>query len=747
MANVDFNFRSSVKDIQNRLISQSIRSTSNLELLRSEEAIQDVIKSYIDRFQAIGGMLFDVSKYLAKSKEVIRSEQFNDIFETIFIDLTALYSDLNLVEQILELNLQRNKNFFLIIKKRIRDLWNKLNLARLYIYDSNPSDESYYESFFTDINASNIQNVYVDKKNGYLYLKPKFRKVQNRQHLIKSIKSTTFPVNSDNGGAAHTTSELNTFEDNYKNGSRDMLQNGLWKEEIVCSEIPNIIYNIGSDNVPFWRNYRGVLSIVDIEYAYPVEINRLDLDVFGDKPILIDAVLYKKSENDDWQVANFALDDPLTESNPDTITKRHAVRGNAFDIISFYNIGRIKAKYLRLVVNQENYEFIETKDSGEFDIDLKIQNDLAERRYELVKFGSNYEEALSAPINDENISLYNKIINIIESVSNVESILGEIEKVLIPSFDVDIYDFTRTLKFDIGAWSIEPTLEIYEKQNGIFDSKPYPIRDRSLVSVSLNTKQTVPESTTCNWYININNKDIPIAENGSVIRKEPITPISMSRYPNFKSWKPGAFVLLDFPIDPQNIFNLGIYTNGEFNQLGESRIASLNSRLLFIKDLKDPYRSEFVVRYLSASFKTVNVYVLGIKPTIDSANEIIPLGIVSSRREILEAIIESVRFRGSTVKLNSKYSVVNAHATLDESKGWFGATFNRPLFIAREIVPYLNTDDLVRYQHVLKFGKSKISSTRDDMLTYFTGDASGQSDLNLLSSISNIAPFSVVRVI
>lgn len=750
MANIDFSFKSSIKDIQNRLITQSIRSTSNLELLRSEEAIQDVIKSYMDRFQAVGGMLFDVSKYLAESKEVIRSEDFNEMFGDIYVDLSALYGDLSLMEQILELNLQRNKNYFAIVKKRIRDLWNKLNLARLYIFDSNPADESYYESFFTGINADRVQNVYVDKKNGYLHLRPRSKEIHNRSHLIKKVTSVTYPVNSDNGGAYHTTNELNTFDDNYKNGPRDMLQNGLWKDEVICSEVPNLIYNIGTDSLPLRRNYRGILSIIDIEYAYPVEINRLDLDVFGDKPLLIDAILYKKTEDSDWQVANFALEDPLIESNPNSITKRHSARGQAFDIIAFYNISKITAKYLRLVINQENYEFIETRDTGESELDLKIQNDLSERRYELVKFGANYEKALTTPVNDENVSLYNKVIDVVESVSNIESILSEIEKILIPAVDIVTYDFTRTIKFETGAWSIEPIHETYERQNGIFDSNPYPLRDRALVSVSLKTKQQVPESTTCNWYINVANQDIPIAENSTVMRKEPVSALSMSQYQNFSNWSPGAFVLLDLPVDPLIMYQMGIYTNGEFSELTEPQIAALNSRLLYIKDLEDPYRSEFVLRYPCAMYSSVNVYVLSIKPTTSAAGEIIPLGLISSRREILKAFIDSVRYKNTADGpteglLNEKYSISNAHATFSEAKTWFGAQFNHAIFMAEEITPYLDASDVSNFSSVLRQGPSKLSSTKADMLTYFSGAASGPADLNVISSIANVAPFRIVR--
>jgi hypothetical protein len=751
--NSDFNYKSNIKDVQNRLISQSIKDTSNLELLKSEEAIQAVIKSYIDRFQSVGGMLFDVSQYLAKSKTVIRSETFNEMFNDLYIDLVSLYADLDIVEQVLSLNLQRNKNFFSIIKKRIRDLWNKLSLSRLYIYDSNPADESYYESFYTDIYANRTQNVLVDKKLGFLYLKPRQKVTHNISQKIKKISSVTYPVNSDNGGALHTTSQLNTFEDNYTNGPRDMLQHGLWKEEVICDEIPNIIYNIGSSGVPLYRNYRGIVSIIDIEYAYPVDINKLDFDLFGDRSTTIDAVLYKSNDNDDWSIANFALDDPLSTIDPTVITKRNSVRGSAFDVISFGNIQKFTCKVLRLVINQDNYNYIDTKDTGEKELDKKIEKDLSERRYELVKFGANYEDALSTPINDENVSLYNKIVNIIESVSNVESILEEIEKVLLPPVNIVTYDFTRAIKFEVGTWSIEPSLETYERQFGIFDSKPYPLRDRSLVSVSLKTKQKIPEATTCSWYISVDNKNIPIIENNSYIRKEKMNAISMRDYSNFKDWSPGSFILLDFPINPYSDSDIGIYTDGNYNPVAREKIAFLNSRLLFIKDMVDPYRSEFVIRYSAALYNSVNLYSLSIKSTSSLDGELIPLGIVSSRREVLDSFIESVRFRISLEEevynklLSEQYSVVNAYATKEEAEGWFGSAFSSCLFISSSVMPHLNIEDLNPYQNVYRQGDSKLLTSSTEMLNFFNGVSSGASDLNLLSSIANLCPFNVVRLI
>lgn len=750
MAN-NFNFKSNIKNLQTKLISQNIRESSNLDILRSEEAIREVIKSHMDRFSATGGLLFDVSKYIARSKEPIKSDYFNHIFEDIYVDLSALYHDLGIVDDVLNLNLQRNKNFFLVIKKRIKDLWNKLSLSRLYIYDDNPSDESYYESFFSDIDVHNIQNITVDKKNGILHLAPVNKKINNLSHLIKNITSTTYPVNSNNGGANHITHDLNTFEYNYKSGRpRDMLRNGLWKESIVCSEVPNIIYNISSDSVPIWRNYKGIVSIIDIEFSYPVDINRFDFDLYGDKSTLIDAVLYKSTNDCEWSSANFLLDDPLEISDPTTITKKYSVRGKAFDIASFYNIEKIKAKHLRLVFNQENYDFLESKDFGEMDIDTKIQNDLSQRRYDIIKFDQNYEESLSTPVNDDNTSLYNKIISVIESVTTIEDILKQIEKIIIPSTDVVTYDFTRSPIFEIGAWSIEPIIETYHRQNGIFESKKYKLKDSALSSVSLKTKQSIPESSTCNWYIKLgDNQEIPIIENDSIIRKEPARPIDMSTYGNLSSWSPGTFILLDFPIDVCYTDFLGIYINGKYNSVSQNQIAYLNSRLLYIHNLTDPYRSKFVIRYHSAMYKSVNLYVLSPKPNTNPTSDIIPFGVVSSRREVLNAFIKNVRFRSSENHqykyLDDYYTVISAMSTIEESKIWFGPHFNNCVYIADEVFSFFNNSDLSMFNNVINRNPSKLGSNQENINLYFNGQGYGYSDLNILGLVSNIAPLGFYR--
>lgn len=741
--NSTFSFKSSIKDIQNRVLSQNIREISNIEQLNSEEAIRNVLKSYTDRFQALGGMLIDVNNFVAKSKQVIKVGQFNDLFEGIYIDLLALYSDLDLVDQVLNLNLQRNKSYFLNIKKRIRDLWYKLNLTRSYIYDTNPTDESYYESFFTDINSTFVDNILIDKKNGYMYLAPINTNIQNSSHLIKNITTTTYPVRNDNAGIEYTTNELNTYEYNYKYGSRDMLENGLWKEELLLSDIPSMLINIGTTELPIKRNYKGIVSIIDIEYTYPVEFNRIDFDLFGDKSTTIDAILYKEYSTDNWQIIKFENDDPLLSKTNIYDSKHYAVRGTNIDVLTFYNIQKVTTKYLRLVVNQNNYEFLDSNlNKNDNSIQAKIQKDLEERRYELIQFDSNLSDIVSTPINDQNTSLYNTIMSIIESTSNIETILTEIEKLILPQINVVNYDFTSTIKFEIGLWSVEPKLEKYTPFLGKFNSINYSIKDKALISASITTKQTTPGSTTCNWYLDVAGKNIPIVENNKTMRKEPLNVINMKSYPTFSDWAYGTFVLLDFPVDPHMVELIGMYTNGTFSENITSQICFLNSRLLYFPELKNAYGMNYVLRYPCAIYNTVNLYVLTLKSSAKTTFKNIPFGIISTNKDILTAFIKST-YDGNGVVLSENYIIVNTIATKEEAQSWFGENFSKAIFIAKEIEDILTLAN--NYQSIISLEYTKLSSTYSDALLYINGTSTGNSNLSILSTIDNIAPLSNIR--
>ena len=736
-----FNFNSTIKNVQNTLIASTIKEVSNLELLRSEEAIRDVIKSYTDRFKAVEGMLTDVSKNVAISKEIIRLSDFNNLFESIYIDLSALYNDLDLVDTVLTLNLNRNKNYFLIIKKRMRDLWQRLELTRLQTYDLSPADESFYESFYSAINSTFVSNIKVDKKNGFLILDSRRRRLLNDVPYIKSVTSTTYPVENEDGGVLFTTSPLNDINENYKNGTRDLLSDGLWKEQILCKDIPNMIVDIGSGIPP--RNYRGAVSLVDIEYTYPIELNRVDIDVFGEKVLDIDCILYKANEDDEWTPITYEGEDPMEEANPTTDLKFKSVGGRAFDVISFTNIKKTSVKYLRIVFNQQNYSLLDSATLPEKTLEEQIELDLSERRYELVKFGASLEEELVTPVNENNRSLYNKIISIIESTRNIGIILEKINKVLVPEIKTITTSFSKTAQFEIGAWSIEPMIEEYTRLQGKYDSTLYHLRNKTLAAVQLKTDQEAPNATTCNWYVTVNGKDIPIVENDLAWRKEPINVVTSSITSNvFSDW-PGTFILLDFPIDPLISEQLGIYENGIFNYEFSTKIIFLNSRLLYLHDLVDPFGAEYVVRYPLTKYGCVSLYTLNYNKNQNAIP--ISLGIVSARRAVLESFCNKAGLSGEPLSTN--YTISSAPATVIEAQTWFGSEYASCIFIDDSIKAQLDLSEIGNLDSIVTHSVSKLSTTLSDVTSYYHGLGAGSSDLGLVALYPNVAPIDVKRII
>lgn len=709
---MQFSYTGNLKDIQNKLVAQSIREVSNIGLLKSEEAILSVIKSYTDRFKSVEGRLTDARKYIVNSRDVIKVQQFNDLFESIHIDLASLYGELELVDTVLGLNLHRNKNYISIIKKRIADLWLRLHSARLNIYDSNPGSESYYESFNSQFNLLTYNNITVDKKFGVLHLTPIHIDMHNESTEIKSITASTYPANNEEGGVLHTTNILNTFLENYSSGPRDMLKNGLWKEEVLTSDIPDMCVNIGDIDNKIFKSYKGVVSLVDIEFSSATLINRFDFDLFGDMVTSIDQILYKTSDDSEWKTVVYEAEDEdtLEIEGPFSVV----ARGSSFNVLNFMNLVPIKATRLRIIFLKSNYSLVDSTVVTNDAINKEIFEDFSERRYEVFRFGTSIDDQLSAPVNDENFSLYSKIMEIIESTRDIDRMLHKINKLLNPQVQLTTVDFQRLLKYEVGAWSIEPYEETYTNSLASFQSINYKLADKSLISVSLLTKQSTPKSSSCTWYVNIGKDRVPILENSSVWRKEPANTLKLSGLPIISNF-PGTFILLDFPIDVTLASTLKMYHNGELLEGVLDNVAFFNTRLLYLDGLTFE-STNLVVRYPVDQFECVNLY--GISAGYPDRYS---CGIVSSRRTALQCLVDNVP------SLKEKYVVSSILSTRSEARQWFGSSFSKTIFVDNTLgisTELLQTPVYSIMNGSVVEGLSKIQSTYSDVSTYLNGGAS-----------------------
>lgn len=662
-----YNINSSIPGNQRTLISNSVRENSNWQLLKSEESVRAVLESYADKFKAVGGKLTEAADHYVESKDLIKTEDFNNLFESIWMDLKTLYSEIQRVDELLQFNLGRNKKFFKILKKRIRELWNKLDITRLSISDSSLLDESYFESFSSIVSQHTYENLMLDKKTGLLHLKPKRFNISNKSYQIKNISSVTYPVHNVDGGSIHTTSELNTFEYNYGEGRpRDMLPNGLWKEQILCKDISDIQIDIKSSvDDPLYKNFIGVVTFVDIEFTYPVDINTLDVDVFGEFPMSLSHVLYK-DEDGNWTPIK-KLDEIPTLL--ETLWSDNFSGVENFDVLWVKNIEIFRSSQLRLVFNQRYYTLLDSPDMEISSLEEKINEDLSERRYEVVKLDGGADDRPAVPKNPDIESLYTRITDVIEHTRSLEDTLRMVMNILEPPPKITSVDFQKTLKYEIGAWSIEPSIQKFSGA-GKFNSGSYSIRDRSLILASIKTNQESPKHTTCNWYIShpeyITN--VPIIENKNLVRKEQAFLVQKDYLVN-KGWT-GWCIHLDFPIDRDSVSNRTfLYINGTRTALSELDYYVLNSTTIYIHNIQDQYKNKYVIEYIPESYDTANVYSLE-RVKRDSYN--MEYEVIAARKSVLNYFLNKIG-------KNDIYSVKTTTCAILEYNSWFSIE-NNPTF-------------------------------------------------------------------
>ncbi len=630
-----YNVEDNIAGIQNVLINESIRETSNIQLLKSEEAIRDVLESYTEKFNTTGGKLTDMTKHYVEAKAIINVDSFNDLFSSLYIDLKTLYEELGYVDNILTLNLGRNKKFFSVLKKRMRELWNKLYMTRINITDTSLFDESYFEGFSTLSSQHTYFNLIVDKKTGIAKLNPRVKNIHNKSYLIKNIISKTFPVHNERGGVLNTSSNLNNYEENYsKDGPRDMLENGLWKEQLLCNDVPEINYDI-SEGSGIYKRVNGTLSIIDIEYVYPVEINNLDLDLFGEYPTSLIGLFTKNHAEDNWTSVAKLTSLLYSENYYDWIDDFKPV--SAFDVLSLTNLELVKTKFLRLVLNQQNYEILESSEITSTALSDKINDDLSEKRYEVVKLDGGSDDLPAIPRSSSYDSLYTKVMSVIENTRSLEHTLKEILDILEPPPKLKTVDFEKTLKFETGLWSLEPTSKKYQGV-GKFDSGDYRLNDKSLITVSLNTKQEAIKHNTCNWYISHPEYalNVPILENKSRIRKEPAHFIQPQYYKDL-GW-PGYFLHFDFPIDMRAFEYSKLYRDGKLIDFSNFAFYIMNTTLIYIDEVRDPLKNNYVVQYIPAQYDSVNVYYMD-KTKDYGVQSILEYEVVAPRRSLIEYFI------------------------------------------------------------------------------------------------------------
>jgi len=658
-----YSINSELENIQKILLQNSIKQFTNTELLNSEEAVKKVYDAYADKIKNVGSKIYDFNNFLVKSKQVITKEYFDYLLQDIYNDLHALYINMKYIDDILNINLQKNKKFYGTIEKRILALEQKLDIARLNVNNTIGFDKIYFEGFDNKSSDSYYYNLIIDKKSGELSLKPIDIHVYNKKYNIRQVTSTLYPVANNDGGVLVTTNNLNTYEENYRrDGLNDMLINGLWKEQVFCNEVPDIQFYINKNVVDaptFKIVTQGIVSYVDIEFKYFINFNNIEIDLFGEYETNVLLMLYKKEENDSWLPVSKLKRDIVDDQEIvfDTYTSKAQ-----FNIIQFKNLEMMHAKYLRIIFNQKNYSLIHSDSSQVADLTKKIYTDLSERRLDVLKLDGNSDSKPAIPRLYHYDSFYNELYEIIEYSSSVNEMIKKLITKLNPTPKLITIEFNKLLKYELGAWSIEPKLLQYIG-TGIYISRLYEYNDRPLVSITLDTKQEDIKSNSCNWYIsdNLETSVIPIIPNDELIRKEPLLIVEHEYYKDL-GWTDGTLIKLEFPCDLKFIDYLVLYEDEKFISPEYLDMYPLNSQLIFIKNIKDPKKHKYVIKYIPAKYNSTNVYVLF--KTKKYNDNVLEYQIVASRKSILELFLDKTN-------LTEDYTIKKVPCTEYEYHSYF----------------------------------------------------------------------------
>jgi len=707
-----YDISNELKQIQNILVNNSITQNTNTELLNSEKNVKALYVEYKKKMEAVGEKLFNANELLVGPKQVITKSYFDTVFNDVYLDIHALYLSIKYIDDILDINLEKNKKFYSTLEKRIIELENKLDIARLNIDSVTGFDKMYFEGFNNMNEDSYYYNLKLHKKTGELTLKPIDTKTYNNAYQLKSVTSSTFPVVNEDGGVINTTNYLNTFDSSYHlDGQNDMLQNGLWKEQLYVNEIPDMVFDINKflpNGVTYKYQTQGIVSFIDIEYKYAIDFNFLELDLFGEYQTSIMSIFTRVNEQDPWVAVKYHIKDLTNIHTFDNFTEK-----SAFNYISFNNLELRQCKFIKIMLNQKNYKLLKSKPSQDESYNAKVFKDLSERRLDVIKLDSASDGKPAVPKTYNYNSFYAELVNIIEYSNNVNDMFKSIVDVLNTNTNIIKTDFNKTLQYEIGTWSIAPKLINYSK-HGTYKSSVYKYDETALVSASLLTKQIDVEKGTCNWYLSDNDGtyNAPIIPNDDVFRKEILTVINDPYYNSITDsngdnmFTTGTLINLDFPIMPGTLPLISIFEDDSLLNYNDLIVTKLNSTLLYIENILEYSKHSYVINYIPSKYDSVAVYTL--YNNKKDLNNILEYNIITQRRSILELLIDKLG--------DNNYTIKRVLCTIDEFKYYFDAgEYN--VCVSEEYynnTKYKHIIDTYLYPRVVNFFKEQELRDVDD---------------------------------
>ena len=627
-----FNYKSQTEKYINKELDIRLGEFTTQGIVKSEEEYKKIIDGLLKSIEGDAGRITSSTRYLVRPDETVASGKINNLFKDLESDMRILHNELRDAKKVMDLSLARNKIFFRHIKDKVASIWKEIGKFRETSFNTESADYTFFESFDADDSNMTLSGLTVDRKKGILHLTPAEVDTHFESRDIQEVTLSLYPPENRDGGVYETTNPNNKITADYDSGNRDMMKSGLWKVQLLTADVPSTLLDVLTKSTT--TTYRGVVAYLDIVFTGQKTINEFGFDPYGEFPVKILGIRYKKTLASDWQTAT-TTDNEEVES--------HVIAEDS-DWMYIRNINTITARCIRIILHQENYITVSKLMSSVDSMVDKMIRDLQEKRYQKSDYRYKFTDAIPrvSDTDEEHGTLYDEIMKIIEEDGSIDSLETKISEVLIPQPAEINTDIRNWKVYNIGAWSIEPKFVtyapaaagIYMSHDPLDRKSGFRFNNGAPTEATLYTRQTEPTGTAIEWYLTADNGvdaqvDIPIIPNSDLYRTEVISigkyyPLSNvatdSTYRTTTNLNNVDNVIkLDFPIHPAYVGEVILYENGK--ELVNENAATIdvrgkviemyNSTELYIPDIDiESGRFIYAIKYIPAAIDTVKCWVL-----------------------------------------------------------------------------------------------------------------------------------------
>ena len=610
-----FRYNSIKESLQKNLMFGKLENLTNTGIIKSEVEYKRYLNSTLSFLNKTNTQIFNSKDVQIKYSDLINFKTYKDNLEKIYYDLFTSYTELDTIKEFLENNLNKNKQFYKNIKDRVRNYRKYLNLLRLNTYDITTANITFFESF-NDINRNYyLENCEINENSNKLYLEPMNKEVFNNSIDIDHIDLEVMPSLNEQGGVYFTHSEKNDIVKNYKNGSRTMLKDGLWKLQLLTEGVPEIYLDVNSNT----KKYNGIIARMDIYFTGMKPINRLYIEPYGEFYTTILGAEYLQDGK--WK--------PLRQYDNKTGVYK-SITGEKL-IFDFMNIEPVSTTAIRIIFNQENYKVLDNYMQDQMDAFSTLIKEIQENRYDYIDKINIQNKYLTRPFdsNNQKATILEQLSNIIFETNSFTETEIKIKELLFPK--LKNINFNSNWKiYELGAWEITPQYAQYAQNEGTYishNTDGYQL-NKTPLQVTLNVEDETPDITSIEYFITDENEStyIPIMPVGQKVRRETNR---FKIYPAMYRLKKILKIIAtpdlhynirsnyiwytDFPVHEEYIDKIKFYINGEVMEFGTNyanKVTMFNSRMFYMNGIEYNPNNTYMMEYIPAKNDIVECWIL-----------------------------------------------------------------------------------------------------------------------------------------